>query len=80
MQVIHRGNAKRTAARQNPRLKRRQAIEPLIGHVKADHRMDKCWLKSSVGDALHAVLSAARIYDAPGPRPGWKLSCSGSTK
>ncbi|MCD2340303.1 hypothetical protein LRH25_08100, partial [Ideonella azotifigens] len=39
--------------------KRRQAIEPLIGHTKADHRMDRCWLKGAEGDALHAVLCAA---------------------
>jgi IS5 family transposase len=23
-------------------LRRRQAIEPVIGHTKADHRMDRC--------------------------------------
>ena len=40
-------------------LKRRQAIEPIIGHLKADHRMDRCHLKGSEGDALHAVLCAA---------------------
>ena len=26
-------------------LKRRQAIEPIIGHLKSDHRMDRCHLK-----------------------------------
>jgi transposase, IS5 family len=30
-----------------------------IGHTKADHRMDRCWLKGADGDALHAVLCAA---------------------
>ncbi|MFG6432245.1 transposase, partial [Roseateles sp. LYH14W] len=40
-------------------LKRRQAIEPLIGHTKQDHGMQRCWLKGSEGDALHAVLCAA---------------------
>jgi IS5 family transposase len=40
-------------------LKRRQAIEPIIGHIKADHRMDRCHLKGSEGDAMHAVLCAA---------------------
>jgi IS5 family transposase len=34
-------------------------VEPAIGHLKADHRMDRCWLKGSEGDALHAVLCAA---------------------
>jgi IS5 family transposase len=29
------------------------------GHVKQDHGMQRCWLKGSEGDALHAVLCAA---------------------
>ena len=40
-------------------LKRRQAIEPIIGHLKTDHRMDRCYLKGAQGDSLHAVLCAA---------------------
>ena len=40
-------------------LKRRQAVEPAIGHLKSDHRMNRCWLKGKLGDALHAVLCAA---------------------
>ena len=59
MQVIHRGKYKSLTATQRTWLKRRQAIEPDIGHAKADHRMDRCWLKGSKGDALHAVLCAA---------------------
>jgi len=32
----------------------------VIGHLKADHRMDHCWgCKTAWGDALHAVLCAA---------------------
>lgn len=31
----------------------------MIGHVKQDHGMQRCWLKGSEGDALHAVLCAA---------------------
>ena len=38
---------------------RRQAIEPIIGHLKSDHRLDRCYLKGQTGDAIHAVLSAA---------------------
>lgn len=40
-------------------LKRRQTVEPAIGYLKSDHRMDRCWLKGQLGDALHAVLCAA---------------------
>ena len=36
-----------------------QAIETLIGHTKADHRMDRCWLQGALGDALHALCCAA---------------------
>jgi IS5 family transposase len=59
IEVIHRGKAKRLTAQQKVWLRRRQAIEPVIGHAKADHRMDRCWLKGTEGDALHAVLCAA---------------------
>ena len=31
----------------------------MIGHTKADHRMDRCWLQGAVGDALHALSCAA---------------------
>jgi transposase, IS5 family len=59
VEVIHRGKFKSLTPKQQTWLKRRQAIEPLIGHTKADHRMDRCWLKGADGDALHAVLCAA---------------------
>lgn len=56
--MIHRDKFKTLRGRQRGWLKRRQAIEPAIGHAKADHRMGRCWLKGSEGDALHAVLCA----------------------
>lgn len=37
----------------------RQAIEPTIGHTKHDRGMPRCYLKGSVGDALHAISCAA---------------------
>jgi transposase, IS5 family len=57
--IIHRGKFKSLDAQQRRWLKRRQAIEPAIGHTKSDNRMDRCWLSGSTGDALHAVLCAA---------------------
>ena len=33
-------------------LKRRSAIEPEIGHMKNDGRLDRCYLKGTVGDAI----------------------------
>jgi transposase, IS5 family len=59
VQIIHRGKFKSLDKQQRKWLKRRQAIEPAIGHAKSDHRMDRCWLKGAQGDALHAVLCAA---------------------
>jgi IS5 family transposase len=40
-------------------MKRRAAVEPSIGHLKQDHRMDCCRLKGKVGDQINAILSAA---------------------
>jgi IS5 family transposase len=57
--IVHRGKSKRITQAERQLLKRRQAIEPLIGHLKADHRMDRCHLKGETGDRLHAVLCAA---------------------
>ena len=59
VQIIHRGKYKSLSDHEKRLLKRRQAIEPLIGHTKADHRMDRCWLRGAVGDALHALCCAA---------------------
>jgi IS5 family transposase len=55
----YRGKSKRLSAQERKLLERRQAIEPIIGHLKADHRMDRCHLKGQTGDRLHAVLCAA---------------------
>jgi transposase, IS5 family len=57
--IIHRGKYRSLIARQRRWLRRRQAIEPAIGHLKSDHRMDRCWLQGHLGDALHTVLCAA---------------------
>jgi transposase, IS5 family len=40
-------------------MKRRAAIEPGIGHLKREHRMDRNRLKGKEGDRINAILSAA---------------------
>jgi IS5 family transposase len=40
-------------------MKRRAAAEPVIGHMKEDHRMGRNFLAHSTGDAINAVLAAA---------------------
>jgi hypothetical protein len=47
-------------------LKRRQAIEPIIGNLKADHRMNRYHLKGQTGDAMHAVLCRQRAVTFAG--------------
>ena len=37
-------------------LRRRSAIEPMIGHMKNDGRLTRCPLKGTEGDAIFAVL------------------------
>ena len=58
VQIIHRGRYKTMSEHERRLLKRRQAVEPAIGHLKADCRMNRCWLKGSMGDALHALSCA----------------------
>ena len=53
------GRLKSLCPQQKAWLRRRQAIEPAIGHLKSDHRLDRCWLKGAIGDALHAISCAA---------------------
>ena len=40
-------------------IRRRSAIEPAIGHLKTDGKLDRNWLKGALGDAMHAVLCGA---------------------
>jgi len=40
-------------------LRRRSAVEPVIGHAKAEHRMGRNFLKGAHGNAANAVLAAA---------------------
>lgn len=38
-------------------VKRRAAVEPIIGHLKADHRMERNHLKGEAGDRMNAILA-----------------------
>ena len=38
-------------------LRGRSGIEPIIGHVKHDHRMDRNYLHGQTGDKINAVLA-----------------------
>jgi IS5 family transposase len=60
--IKHRGWIRSMSDKDRQQLKRRQAVEPVIGHLKADQRMARCWLKGSIGDAINTVLAAAGFY------------------
>ncbi len=40
------------------KFKRRAAIEPIIGHMKSDYRMERNYLKGFKGDEINLLLSA----------------------
>ena len=43
------------------RMKHRAAVEPSIGHLKAEHRLERNRLKGVTGNAVNAVLAAAAM-------------------
>jgi transposase, IS5 family len=53
------GQVRRTTAAIKREMKRRAAVEPVIGHLKAEHRMDRNHLKGRKGDRANAILAAA---------------------
>ena len=59
VEILHRGKPKRLTRRQWSWVKRRQAIEPVIGHLKEDCRLRRNPLKGALGDALHVLACAA---------------------
>ncbi len=40
-------------------MRRRSAVEPVIGHIKNEHRMGRNYLAHAQGDAINAILAAA---------------------
>jgi IS5 family transposase len=44
-------------------MRRRSAVEPVIGHLKDEHRMGRNYLGHRAGDAANAVLAAAAGYN-----------------
>jgi transposase, IS5 family len=44
---------------QRKKHRKRAAIEPIIAHLKFDHRMNRNFLKGIVGDSLNVLLAAA---------------------
>jgi IS5 family transposase len=56
--VFTSGQKRRVTPKIKRELRRRSAIEPVIGHLKAEHRMGRNYLWHREGDAINAVLAA----------------------
>lgn len=55
--TVHIAGKKRKISRSLRKwLRRRCAIEPIIGHLKSDNRMDRNYLKGAIGDTINALL------------------------
>ena len=52
------GQVRRTTTTIRREMKRRAAVEPVIGHMKAEHRLGRNYLKGREGDRANAVLAA----------------------
>ena len=52
------GQVRNVTATIRREMKRRATIEPVIGHIKAEHRMDRNHLKGYAGDRTNAILAA----------------------
>jgi IS5 family transposase len=53
------GQVRRVTQAVRREMRRRAAVEPVIGHLKQDHRMGRNYLKGRDGDRVNAVLAAA---------------------
>jgi IS5 family transposase len=52
------GQVRRVTKAIRREMRRRAAVEPVIGHVKDDHRMRRNYLKGPEGNRANAVLAA----------------------
>ena len=59
LQILRSGQRRGVTRGLKAMIKRRSTIEPTIGHMKTEGRLDRNPLKGALGDALHAVLCGA---------------------
>lgn len=56
--VFTAGQKRRVTPSIKRQMRRRSAVEPVIGHLKNEHRMDRNYLAGKQGDAVNALLAA----------------------
>lgn len=59
LRVFTAGQKRRVTPAIKRQMKRRAAVEPVIGHMKNGHRMDRNHLAHEQGDAINPILAAA---------------------
>ncbi|MCH8858867.1 MAG: transposase, partial [Proteobacteria bacterium] len=59
LRVFTAGQKRRVTPAIKRQMRRRSAIEPVIGHLKNGHRMDRNRLAHTQGDAINPILAAA---------------------
>jgi len=59
IQVFRSGQRRGVHGQIKKELRRRSAIEAVIGHTKSDGHLDRNYLKGELGDRINAVMSAA---------------------
>ncbi len=57
--VFTAGQKRRVTPAIKRQMRRRSAVEPVIGHLKSGHRMDRNYLAHKQGDAVNPILAAA---------------------
>lgn len=58
MRVYRSGQKRGVHGQIKKKLRRKAAIEPVIGHLKSEGHLDRNYLKGRLGDQAHAVLTA----------------------
>lgn len=58
IQVLIAGQKRGVPHKEKRWMARRNSVEPIIGHLKSDGKMKRCFLKGVLGDALNFILSA----------------------
>jgi transposase, IS5 family len=53
------GQKRRVTPQIKRQMRRRSAVEPVIGHLKSEHRMGRNYLAHRAGDAINPLLAAA---------------------
>ena len=53
------GNTPYQKRKKRKRFRERAGIEPIIGHLKSDHRLSRNYLSGIVGDEINTLIAAA---------------------